>query len=304
LFTNNKKFLKNKAYPIMRSAALFFNDFLTRDSASGYLISTPSNSPEQGGLVAGPTMDHQLIRTLFKNVIAAASILKVDQALITTLQIKYAQIAPNTIGKYGQLQEWLTDKDDPNNKHRHISHLWGMYPGSEINWDATPALMDAAKQSLLYRGDAATGWSLGWKVNCWARFKDGDHTFKMLQLLLSPVKSGAGSYPNLFDAHPPFQIDGNFGAAAGIGEMIVQSHSNYIDVLPALPSALPQGSVKGICARGSFVLDIEWQSGALSKLTVVSKMGEILRLRNNNNTIILKTVKNKTYHFDAALKQL
>lgn len=301
LFTQDKVFLKNKAYPIMREAARFFNSYLIKDPVSGYLISSPSNSPEQGGLVAGPTMDHQIIRALFSNVIAAADILKVDHELRSELQDKYKRIAPNTIGKYGQLQEWMQDKDDTTNKHRHISHLWAMYPGHEINYDETPQLMQAAKQSLLYRGDAATGWSLGWKINCWARFKDGDHTFKLIQMLMSPVKGGAGSYPNLFDAHPPFQIDGNFGGAAGIGEMLVQSHTKFIDILPALPSALPEGVVKGICARGGFVLDMEWRAGKLVKLKVVSKAGSPLNLRYNDKVVNLITVKNGVYIFNEAL---
>ncbi len=303
LFTQDKVFLKNKAYPIMREAARFFNSFLVKDPVTGYLISTPSNSPEQGGLVAGPTMDHQIIRDLFSNVIAAADILKVDHELKAELADKYKRIAPNTIGKYGQLQEWMQDKDDTTNKHRHISHLWGMYPGREINYDATPELMQAAKQSLLYRGDAATGWSLGWKINCWARFKDGDHTFKLIQMLMSPAKGGAGSYPNLFDAHPPFQIDGNFGGAAGIGEMLVQSHTAYIDILPALPAALPDGTVKGICARGGFVLDFQWQTGRLVKLTVLSKAGSPLTLRYNGKVVKLNTIKNGIYRFNEALEK-
>jgi alpha-L-fucosidase 2 len=304
LFTQDKTFLKRKAYPVMKEAALFFNSFLIKDPATGYLISTPSNSPEQGGLVAGPTMDHQIIRALFKNVIAAGELLNVDATLRKTLEEKYKQIAPDKIGKYGQLQEWMQDVDDTTNKHRHISHLWGMYPGSEINWDEDPAMMNAARQSLLYRGDAATGWSLGWKINCWARFKDGNHTFKMIQMLMSSAKSGAGSYPNLFDAHPPFQIDGNFGGAAGIGEMLLQSQTKFIDVLPALPDALPGGEVKGICARGGFVIDMKWSEGKLVKLIVTSKAGMPLLLRYNRLVKNIETKINGVYTFDASLNKL
>ncbi len=304
LFTQDKIFLKNKAYPIMKQAALFFNTFLSKDPVTGFLISTPSNSPEQGGLVAGPAMDHQIIRALFKNVITAGELLNVDAALVKNLKEKYKLIAPDKIGKYSQLQEWMEDKDDTANKHRHISHLWGMYPGSEINWDDNPAMMKAAQQSLLYRGDAATGWSLGWKINCWARFKDGDHTFKMIQMLLSPVKGGAGSYANLFDAHPPFQIDGNFGGAAGIGEMLLQSHTKFIDILPALPTALPNGNVKGICARGGFVLDIEWTYGELETVTVISKAGMPLSLRYKGKVKSIVTNKNGIYKFNGLLNKL
>jgi alpha-L-fucosidase 2 len=179
-----------------------------------------------------------------------------------------------------------------------------MYPGSEINWEETADLMKAARQSLIYRGDAATGWSLGWKINCWARFKDGEHTFRMIQLLMSPVAGGAGSYPNLFDAHPPFQIDGNFGGAAGIGEMLLQSHTKYIDLLPALPAALPTGEVKGICARGGFVIDIKWMNGKLQTLTVRSKAGMPLLLRYNGIVKNITTTKNGQYKFDGALNKL
>jgi alpha-L-fucosidase 2 len=304
LFTQDRAFLQEKAYPVMKEAALFFNSFLVKDPATGYLVSSPSNSPEQGGLVAGPTMDHQIIRTLFNNVIKAAELLNKDLVLRKTLKEKINQIAPNKIGRYGQLQEWMQDVDDTANKHRHISHLWGMYPGSEINWDETSEMMKAARQSLLYRGDAATGWSLGWKINCWARFKDGEHTYRMIQMLMSPVKGGAGSYPNLFDAHPPFQIDGNFGGAAGIGEMLVQSHTKYIDLLPALPAALANGEVKGICARGGFVLDIKWKEGKLQQLSVLSKAAMPLVLRYNEKVITISTAKNTIYKFNASLNQL
>jgi alpha-L-fucosidase 2 len=303
LYTQSNKFLKDTAYPLMRSAAEFFSAFLVKDPKTGYLISTPSNSPEHGGLVAGPTMDHQIIRNLFKSVIDAGAVLKVDDAFRKKLEAQYRQIAPNTIGRYGQLQEWMQDVDDTTDKHRHVSHLWAVYPGSEINWEQTPDMVKAARQSLLYRGDAATGWSLGWKINLWARFLDGDHTYKLIQMLLSPVKGGAGSYPNLFDAHPPFQIDGNFGGAAGIGEMLLQSHTKYIDILPALPSALPEGEVKGLKARGGFEVSIKWNNGILQAVIVKSLAGQPLILRYKDHIVNLSTEQNRTYQFNGSLQQ-
>ncbi len=301
LFTGDKEFLKTRAYPIMKEAALFFNSFLVKDPKTGWLISTPSNSPENGGLVAGPTMDHQIIRDLFKNTIAAAEVLGADETLRKTLQEKYKQIAPNQVGRYGQLQEWLEDKDDPNNKHRHVSHLWGVYPGSEINWDQTPELMKAARQSLIFRGDSGTGWSLAWKINYWSRFKEGDHAFKMVHMLISPAAKGGGAYPNLFDAHPPFQIDGNFGGAAGIAEMLLQSHTGYIDMLPALPADLPQGTVNGLCARGGFVINLKWANGKLQELALFSRAGNSCILRYGAKTVELKTVKGKWSRFTGEL---
>jgi alpha-L-fucosidase 2 len=302
LYTQDKAFLKERAYPIMKEAALFFNTFLIKDPKTGWLISTPSNSPEQGGLVAGPTMDHQIIRDLFKNVIEASAILGVDKPFADTLKAKYTRIAPNQIGRFGQLQEWLQDKDDTSNRHRHVSHLWGLYPGSEINYDETPKLVDAARQSLLYRGDAATGWSLGWKINFWARFKDGDHAFKLIQLLMSPATNGAGSYPNLFDAHPPFQIDGNFGGAAGIGELLLQSHTKYIDLLPALPSAWPDGEIKGIKARGGFELNIKWKKGKLEEAVILSTAGNKCQVRYGAKEISVSTEKGKQYRLNGQLE--
>ena len=301
-FTKDKIFLRDRAYPIMKSAALFFTDFLIKDPKTGWLISTPSNSPENGGLVAGPTMDHQIIRDLFKNCIIAGEVLGLDAEFRETLKNKYDSIAPNRIGKYGQLQEWMEDKDDTSNKHRHVSHLWGVHPGSEITWDKTPELMKAARQSLLYRGDAGTGWSLAWKINFWSRFKDGDHSFQMLKMLISPAATGGGSYVNLFDAHPPFQIDGNFGGAAGIGEMFVQSHSGYIELLPALPVSIPEGNIRGFCARGGFEIDMRWAKGQMQRVEILSKAGEHCVIKLRDKEVRFPTQKGKRYILDGQLK--
>ena len=301
-FSQDRKFLETEAYPLMKQAALFFEDFLVKDPKTGWLISTPSNSPENGGLVAGPTMDHQIIRTLFRNCIAAADVLHTDADFKKSLEEKLKQLAPNQIGKYGQLQEWLEDKDDTTNKHRHVSHLWGVYPGNDITWDGNEKMMRAAKQSLLYRGDDATGWSLAWKINFWARFKDGDHAMKLVKMLMKPANNGAGSYVNLFDAHPPFQIDGNFGGAAGIAEMIVQSHQGYLDILPALPSAMPSGIIKGLRARGGFELDLTWDGGKLTSLTIKSKTGGACKLHYKNIVVAMNTTAGQTYKLNGDLK--
>ncbi|WP_335314173.1 glycoside hydrolase family 95 protein [Olivibacter sp. CPCC 100613] len=302
LFTQDERYLREEAYPIMKAAALFFDQFLIPDARTGWLISSPSNSPEQGGLVAGPTMDHQLIRQLFTNVIAATDRLGIDEEFAQQLSAKRSKIAPNQIGKYGQLQEWLEDIDDPANKHRHVSHLWAVYPGSEINWQDSPQLMNAAKKSLIFRGDGGTGWSLAWKINLWARFKDAEHAYKMISTLLSPEEKGGGVYPNLFDAHPPFQIDGNFGGAAGLAEMLIQSHLGTIDILPALPKALADGAVKGICARGGFELSYQWKNGLLTHLDVRSDAGGMCSLRYQDKTIQFQTEKGQTYQLDNNLK--
>ncbi|MET1054088.1 MAG: glycoside hydrolase N-terminal domain-containing protein [Pedobacter sp.] len=304
LFTQDKVFLAVRAYPLMKSAAQFFISFLQQDPKTGWLISTPSNSPENGGLVAGPSMDHQIIRTLFKNCIAAAEVLHTDTAFSKILQEKYKQIAPGQIGRYGQLQEWLEDKDDPKNKHRHVSHLWGVHPGNDMTWDQNPELMKAARQSLIYRGDEGTGWSLAWKINFWARFKEGDHAMKMLKMLISPVETGGGAYLNLFDAHPPFQIDGNFGGAAGIAEMLIQSHTQYIDLLPALPEDFPYGEVKGICARGGFVLNLKWNNHVLQQVEILSKAGKDCLLRYKGKVVSISTRAGQRYSFNGQLNEI
>jgi len=309
LFTRDEEFLQNEAYPVMREAALFYARYMIKDPSTGWLISTPSNSPENGGMVAGPTMDHQIIRSLFQACIEASHILDTDQNFAEELEQLSDSIAPNQIGQYGQLQEWLTDVDDPGNKHRHVSHLWGIHPAKDINWESSPELMEAAKQSLIFRGDEGTGWSLAWKINFWARLLDGDHTYELIKLIFRPVSSqntnysgGGGSYPNLFDAHPPFQIDGNFGATAGIVEMLIQSHLSVIDILPALPATLDEGSISGVCARGGFDLSFAWSGGKLSSLEILSKAGSECNLRYRDQTINFPTIAGKTYRFDGNLK--
>jgi alpha-L-fucosidase 2 len=258
-------------------------------------------------------MDHQLIRDLLANAIEAAEILAVDEPQRRQWAEIRRRIAPNQIGRHGQLQEWLEDVDDPQNDHRHVSHLWGLHPGSEINVE-TPELMRAAQQSLEFRGDGGTGWSRAWKINFWARLRNGDRALEVLNGLLtltdSPKTSyrGGGVYPNLFDAHPPFQIDGNFGAAAGIAEMLLQSQLRtadgepIVELLPSLPAAWSEGEVRGLRARGGFEISITWKNGVLTHATMKSIFGKSVIVRYGERSLRLPTKTGAEYQLDADLQ--
>jgi len=299
-YSGDKEYLA-RVYPAMKGASKFFFDTLVEDPNHKWLVTCPSLSPENShpfrtSVCAGPTMDMQILRDLFTHCIRAAEILGIDADFRKQAAATRARLAPNQIGSADQLQEWLEDWDmqAPEIHHRHVSHLYGLYPSDQIHLRTTPDLAAAARKSLEVRGDEATGWGIGWRLNLWARLHDGEHAYKILTMLLRPERT----YPNMFDAHPPFQIDGNFGGTSGIAEMLLQSCAGEIELLPALPKAWPNGSVKGIRARGGFEFDVQWKDSKLADVTMRSLAGGSCRLRYGAVTRDLTLAKGQSAQWD------
>jgi alpha-L-fucosidase 2 len=302
LFTDDKNYLL-KIYPAMKGAAQFFLDTLVEEPTHHWLVTCPSLSPEnqnpaatKTSLTAGPTMDLEILRDLFANCVRASDILGTDKKLAAQLALTRSRLAPLQIGSAGQLQEWLQDLDMQSHDlhHRHVSHLYGLFPSAQIDVNTTPELAAAVKKSLEIRGDQATGWATAWRINLWARLHDGDHAYSIFEFLLSPRRT----FPDMFDAHPPFQIDGNFGGASGITEMLLQSQNDEIQLLPALPKAWPNGSVKGLRARGGFEVGIAWHDGKLTTAAIHSLNGNPIRLRYGQTTKFVQAKKGATIQWD------
>jgi len=308
LFTKDLTFLEQKAYPLMRGAAEFCLAWLVTDS-SGQFITSPSTSPENtfkmpngfvGATFYGGTADLAMIRELFLDIIAAQKILKNDNEFASKINTALNNLHPYKVGKAGNLQEWYYDWEDNDPQHRHQSHLFGLYPGTHITIDKTPTIAAAAKKTLEIKGDETTGWSKGWRINLWARLKEGDHAYKMYRELLKYVppdetkenyKNAGGTYPNLLDAHPPFQIDGNFGGAAAVAEMLVQSNDDFITLLPALPKAWANGAVKGLKARGNYEIEMSWTDSQVTRLVIKSASAPTAKVLMNGKIQIVKTSK-------------
>lgn len=304
-YTGDEKFLREKALPLMKGAAEFLLSWLVEDS-TGHLVTNPSTSPENSFMLKGKllevsmasTMDMSITRDLFSNTIKTLEILNTEPEFKEKLQVALSKLYPYYIGQYGQLQEWFLDWDRPEDNHRHISQLFGLFPGTQISLGRTPELAAAAKQSLIHRGDVSTGWSMAWKINWWARLQDGDHALKILKAGLTYIDpkdklaKGGGTYPNLFDACPPFQIDGNFGGAAGIAEMLLQCYDGSIGLLPALPTEWPTGNVRGLKAKGGFEIAMDWKTGKLTKAIILSALGGKCRIKTNISVKVLEVKSN------------
>ncbi len=317
-FTGDRKFLAGEAYPLMKGAAEFYLDWLV-DDGHGHLVTAAGNSPEIGfsyiddtgkkqraGVSMGPTMDLAIVRELFTNCIRAAETLGLDADFRRELKDKLDRLLPFQVGRRGNLQEWPEDVEEADVKHRHISHLYALHPSNQITRWGTPKLFEAARRTLELRGDEGTGWSRAWKINFWARMEDGDHAYALVRNLIRKPTATKGGYaggtlPNLFCTHPPFQIDGNFGGAAGIAEMLLQSQAGVIHLLPALPSVWPAGAVRGLCARGGFEIDMEWEAGRLKSVVVRSKLGGVCRLRAGEKTRRIETRRGGVYRFGGGL---
>ena len=301
-FGRDKDYLRKTAYPVLKEVCQFWDDRLKR-RPDGTLVTPDGWSPEHGPEEEGVTYDQMIIHDLFTNTIEAADVLGDDKEFRDHIAVLRDKLLKPKVGRWGQLQEWEADKDDPKDNHRHVSHLFGLHPGRQITKATTPELAEAARVSLNARGDKSTGWSRAWKINFWARLWDGDHAYAMLRSLLTVVRetktiygeSGAGVYPNLLDSHPPFQIDGNFGATAGFCEMLVQSHSGRVQLLPALPKAWPTGKVSGLRARGGFEVDLSWKDGRLTQAAIHSKSGLPCRVVCGGKTWEFNTEAGKSY---------
>lgn len=290
-YTRNEDFLRHTAYPLMKGCALFCEDFLWDKPGSNILTAAPSTSPEHGPIDEGTTFTHAVIREILLDCIDAANVLHTDADEVKRWEGILKKLAPYKIGRYGQLMEWSRDIDDPNDQHRHVNHLFGLHPGHTISPLTTPTLANAARVVLEHRGDGATGWSMGWKLNQWARLHDGNHSYILFGNLLKN-----GTADNLWDIHPPFQIDGNFGGTAGVTEMLLQSHAGCLDLLPSLPDAWAKGSIKGLRARGNFGVDLTWDGGKLTQARITANVGGMCHIRYGELKLSLHTEKGKTYN--------